>query len=103
MTNRLAYFVDETFMTPNGIVPAVAEENVPGYSMCIGNGEFASPWYWGKDIATAQKICDDANAKLGLTPAEARDIVASSIAAQNREQEAREAQERRWAEIKKGR
>lgn len=98
---RFAYFVDEIFMTPSGIVPAAVEEGVPGFGMMLGNGEFASPWFWGMDIATAQKICDDANAGLGLTPAEAQEIVTSSIRAQNLAESAQLEANERWQQIKR--
>lgn len=83
--NRFAFFIDITLHTPKGFIPSFVEENEPGHWPMIGRGELAEPWYWGHDIATAKRICDEANAKLGLTPAEANDIVISSMAASNRE------------------
>lgn len=98
---RKAFFVDETFMTPSGIVPAMVEEGVPGFGMMLGNGELARPWFWGMDIATAQSICNDANAGLGLTPAEAQEIVTSSIRAQNLAESAQLEANERWQQIKR--
>ncbi|MEU4243091.1 hypothetical protein [Actinoplanes sp. NPDC026619] len=46
-----------------------------------GNGPLASPWYWGDDLVTARRIAAQANATLGLTDSDVRDIVASSFRA----------------------
>lgn len=103
MSRRLAFYVDEAFMTRDGIVPALVTEGEPGYGLMLGNGPYSSPWYWGMDIETAQKVCDKANADRGLTPEEARAIVDSSIAAQNRQDTLRAEFEARWAEMKEER
>lgn len=84
-THRFAFFIDITMRTPKGYIPSLVEEDEPGHWPMIGRGELAEPWYWGHDIARAKQICVEANAKLGLTPAEANEIVISSMAASNRE------------------
>lgn len=97
------YYVSELFMTPNGIIPAVVEEDDPGYAPLIGNGEHASPWYWGMDIETAQRICDESNARIGVTPERAREIVASSIAASTARDARRQEFADRLDQLKRGR
>lgn len=77
---RSCVFVDETMMTPHGIVPSVVYENEPGHWPLSGKGAGSAPWYWG-DLATARKIAADYNAKLGLSEDDARDIVLSSMRA----------------------
>jgi hypothetical protein len=78
---RMAIHVDQTMLTPNGYVPAIVFEKEPGYYPLTGNGEMAQPWHWGHDLAVAKRLARGANAHLGLSPREAQDIVASSIAA----------------------
>ncbi|WP_336794177.1 hypothetical protein [Gordonia malaquae] len=53
----------------------VSTRNVPGYA----------PWNSGWPTAEAARAyADEHNAKLGLTPDQAREIIASSMAAQRR-------------------
>lgn len=78
---RQAIVVLETSLTEHGYVPSVVTENVAGHSPLTGQGECAQPWYWGHDLAKAKEIASDYNTRLGLTPEDVRDIVASSFAA----------------------
>lgn len=78
---RRAFYVDETMKTDQGYIPSVVTEGEPGHTPFAFNGEFASPWYWGHDIETARKIATQLNAELGLTEADVREIVLSSMAA----------------------
>jgi len=66
-----------------GYVPSMVTENEPGHLPLVGNGKpGSSPWVWGSDLETAQRICEEANAKTyGLTPLDALLIVASSMGA----------------------
>jgi hypothetical protein len=82
---RIAFYVDETMKTEQGYIPSVVTEGEPGHSPLVGNGEFASPWYWGKDIETAKRLAADANAKLGLGPQEVLEIILSSTSASRSE------------------
>lgn len=81
---RTAFYVDETMKTDQGYIPSVVTEGEPGHAPLTGNGNCASPWYWGHDIETAKKIAAQANAELGLTEADVSEIVLSSMAASRR-------------------
>ena len=80
---RIALYVDETMETPEGFIPSLVTENEAGHSPLAGKGAFSAPWYFGHDLITARRLVDEANAKLGLTPIEAIEIVASSMRASN--------------------
>lgn len=100
---RMAFFVDATMHTPNGYVPAVVYEGESGYYPMIGQGELSEPWYWGHDLTKAEQLADEANAKLGLSPEEAKAIIHSSITTQIREDAVRQRVEERWEDIRRGR
>lgn len=64
----------------HGIVPSAVFEHTPYHYPMLGNGRHAQPWYWGKTLDEAQQVCDVANAKLGLSPVDVAEIIASSMA-----------------------
>ena len=78
---RQAFYVDATMRTEHGFIPSVVTEDEPGHTPMRGNGPLASPWYWGDDLATARRIAAKANADLGLSDSDVRDIIASSFRA----------------------
>ena len=80
---RQCLYVDESMLQEEGYVPSMVTEGEPGYAPLAGNGPFARPWFFGQDIETARRLVDEANAKLGITPEEAHDIVMSSMRASN--------------------
>lgn len=81
MTARRCFYIPEGQCHPDrGYIPSIVTEGEPGHSPLIGNGEYAEPWYWG-DLEQATRIAIEANAKLGLTEQDAKEIVASSIGA----------------------
>jgi hypothetical protein len=47
-----------------------------------GRGEQAQPWFWGRTREQALEMAEQENAKLGVTPERAAEIVASSLRAQ---------------------
>ena len=100
---RRVMFVDETMHTPNGYVPAVVTEGESGYNLMLGSGELAEPWYWGHDIGVAKGFADQANTKMGISPAEADRIVAESIGLQIQEDAVRDRHKERWERIRTGR
>lgn len=79
---RRCLYVDETMLTEHGYIPSMITEGVAGHSPMIGNGAFAEPWYWGHDLAAAQKIAADSNARMGLSEEDVREIRRTSMAAQ---------------------
>jgi hypothetical protein len=81
-TRRMAIFVDETMYEPGkGYVPSAVFENEWGYYPLKGSGSFSQPWYWGHDLAAAKQIAGQANAEMGLSEDDVRDIRISSWAA----------------------
>ena len=78
---RQAFYIDATMHTEHGFIPSVVTENEPGHTPMRGNGSHASPWYWGNDLATARRTAAKANADLGLSDSDVRDIIASSFRA----------------------
>lgn len=100
---RRAYFVDESMKTPEGYVPSVVTEGVSGYRRMMGNGEHARPWFWGNDLETAQKIAAEANEAMGLSEADVKAIIDSSITKQIRSDASEERANERWEALKKGR
>lgn len=64
-----------------GYVPSLVTEGEPGHSPMMGQGEAASPWFWGRTYDEACKTADDYNRRtFGIEPIEAWKIVASSMA-----------------------
>lgn len=78
---KFCYVVNALSMRDSsGIIPSAVFEDTPGHYPMLGNGPFASPWYWGKTIEGAQVACRHANEKLGHTPEDCVRITASSFA-----------------------
>jgi hypothetical protein len=75
---RQCLYVFETSYTAHGYIPSMVTEGKPGHALMTGNGEHAAPWYWGHDLAQARAIAEASNAKMGLSPADVIEIVASS-------------------------
>lgn len=72
----LATEYDEGF----GYVPCLVTENEPGYGAMRGNGEGATPWYWGKTMERAEEVCAHFNQeRYGISKATATRIVCSSM------------------------
>ena len=78
---RQCLYVDETMQHEGGYVPSMVTEGEPGHAPLEGNHPLASPWFFGQDIETAKRLVEETNAKLGITPDQAREIVLSSMAA----------------------
>ena len=65
---------------PHGFVPSLVTENEPGHSPMVGQGEYASPWYWGKTLEKAKETCNRVNKdRFGISEKTALRIVASSM------------------------
>jgi hypothetical protein len=65
-----------------GWVPSLVSYGIPGHSPLTGRGEQAQPWFWGRTREQALEMAEQENAKLGVTPERAAEIVASSLRAQ---------------------
>lgn len=98
---RWCFYVDETMVTPDGVIPSVVTEGEPGHAPMMGQGEHSSPWYWG-DLETAKQIAADENAKRGLTPEDCNEILASSIGAQIRSDSQQAELADRYDELRRG-
>jgi hypothetical protein len=69
---RMAYFILETVRDADGnFIPCIAKENEPGY--------FKTSWQYGKDLDLANKAVDSLNQRMGYSPKEAAQIVASTF------------------------
>lgn len=82
---RWCYYVPENGKHDGQFVPSLVVENVAGHRPMMGNGEGAQPWYWGKTLTEARRVCESANRKRGITPDVAEQIVLSSYAAAYRD------------------
>jgi hypothetical protein len=83
---RCFFILVDQFHPDQGYIPSLVVENEAGHSPMVGQGEHSQPWFWGKDYDVAKQICAEANQRtFGLSPAEASDIVASSMAAGHRQ------------------
>jgi hypothetical protein len=78
---RRCIYVFETSLTEHGYVPSMITEGQAGHSPMTGNGEHSQPWYWGHDLATARRLAAEQNTKMGLSPSDVNEIVASSFRA----------------------
>ena len=79
---RRCYWISGRDLSAGQYVPGLVTEFEPGYGLMSGNGRFASPWRWGTTMAQARAVCDQANREtFGLEPADAADIVLSSMIA----------------------
>jgi hypothetical protein len=78
---RQCLYVDESMLQEGGYVPSLVTEGEPGHAPLVGRGRLAQPWYFGRDIEQAKRLVVEANAKLGVTEADATAIVLSSMAA----------------------
>lgn len=71
MNNRMVYMILETVRDENGYIPCIAIEGESGY--------YKTDWNWGKDLEQAKKFADERNAKLGINPKEAWQIVMGTM------------------------
>lgn len=75
----------------HGYIPSLVTEGEPGHQPLVGRGELSEPWYWGKTLEQAGRVCELANAEtFGLDAAEAKEITDSSITASIRRDAAAE-------------
>ena len=79
---RQCFAILETLQDQYGYIPTLVTEGEPGHAPMVGNGEGATPWYWGETRERAQEVCDRVNRdRFGITPKTALRIIASSMAA----------------------
>lgn len=71
------FHVDETMHTKDGYRPSIVVEGERGH-FPNGGGD-TEPWYWGHDLAVAQKIARDRNAAMGLSVKDQDRILMSSM------------------------
>ena len=83
---RCFYVDDQPDDAGRRFVPMLVTEGEPGYKPMLGAATEQGTWYWGPDMATANRICDLVNAEVfGLDHAAMLAIVGSSIGAQDDE------------------
>jgi hypothetical protein len=79
-TMRKCFYIPaDAFVEGRGFVPSLVVEGEAGHSPLTG-GPGGTPWYWGMTYEFACQIANEQNARLGVTPEEALDIIASSVA-----------------------
>lgn len=80
--HRWCYYVADDSADETGrFVPSCVVEGIAGHCPMSGNGEGASPWYWGDTLTQARETCERVNAQRGITPDIADEIVLSSMMA----------------------
>jgi len=79
MTPRFCYYIPHDAKTEDGYVPSMVVENEPGHHPMTGQCDCQVPWFWGHTREEAEAIARHQNARLGLSPGDASEIVASSM------------------------
>jgi hypothetical protein len=80
MRRRTCFYIPVDQFDNDGYIPSVVTEGEAGHAPLTGNGPCAQPWHWGATYEEAKATCERENARLGITPEEAVEIVASSMA-----------------------
>ncbi len=62
----------------NGFIPSIIQEGILGHRPMTGQGDYSVPWYWGKTFGEAQKVCEEKNQRLGISPQRAIEIYNST-------------------------
>ena len=70
INGRMAIFVDETCREPDGYRPRFVVEGEDGFRKqgdddWKTNPTARTPWFWGHDLAKAQKLADEFNERMG--------------------------------------
>lgn len=77
---RFCYYLTPTMLTPEGYLPVVVVEGCAGYGPPSGQPH-ADPAFWGRELAVARRRVDEANAELGISREQARQIAVAACAA----------------------
>lgn len=62
-----------------GFIPCLIIEGEPGHFPLSGQGEFSTPWNWGKDREKAQTLADERNKVQGLSKEDVKKLVFYSL------------------------
>ena len=76
---RQCYVVLETQRDQHGYIPSLVTEGQPGHAPLTGQGEFATPWYWGDSFEEAEAVCAAMNTRRGIDAKAANEIKLSSM------------------------
>lgn len=83
--NRMVYFIPvQDYVPDHGYRVAIVKEGEGGYYP-TGNWPYTAgpgqqmPYFWGHDLEKAQKLCEETNLKMGISPREAAEIIAQSM------------------------
>lgn len=76
---KFCYVVIEHQYDENGFIPSCVKENEYSHFPMTGNGDGATPWYWGKTFIEAEAVCKAQNEKMGLTENEILHLIHSSM------------------------
>lgn len=75
----------EAYVDGHGFRVSIAIEHEKGHyptgddAWIEGDGAARKPWFWGETYEEARKVCEEANARMGITPKDAALIVASTM------------------------
>ena len=90
---RCLAILETEYDAKGGYIPVLVVEGEAGYHPMRGRGEpFQQPWFWGHDLNKAKELAVAANARLGISAADAEAILISSFAAQGEAERRREAE-----------
>jgi hypothetical protein len=78
---RFCFYIPVGQFDEHGYIPSVVTEDEPRHQPLKGNGTHSAPWHWGRTYDGARRICEEENARIGVTPQDAIEIVASSMRA----------------------
>ena len=72
MSNKSVYFIQPTVKSNDGqYIPCIAKEGETGY--------YKTDWKWGKDIDVAEKLAEEKNTAMGISPEESMRIVIGTM------------------------
>jgi hypothetical protein len=78
---RICFYIPSEQFDEHGYIPSVVTEGVAGHAPMKGRGAFSQPWYWGRTYEEACARCTAENEAIGVSFADALEIVLSSMAA----------------------
>jgi hypothetical protein len=80
VTRRTCFYIPVGQFDESGYIPSLVTEGEAGHAPLKGNGPGSSPWHWGATYGEALAIAERENAARGISPRDAAEIIASSMA-----------------------
>jgi hypothetical protein len=76
---RQCFYIAVEQFDEEGYIPSLVTEGEPDHVPYMGNGRCAAPWHWGRTYDEARATAARENERMGISPAEAAEIVLSSM------------------------